>query len=678
MSMSNIDQYKADLIKKVKDQFKDKVLTGTDAKQLQYEEFAVDLCYKNINLTDILQSKLKSESKDSNCLVINIEKDVIRYKSIVSELQKIGMTNFVHLKATYWKEKKNMLNDLKFILEFLRNFQVNKDGIDGIDGKYDMIDLSELKMNDFSEFNDPNIYIQDGPLACYCSHVRSMIYGYTNFSPSQYTIIIEDDVFISNTEKIEKYIKEVPEDWDIILLNSMPLNIKYDSETWYKMNNTFHSTHFYIIRNSALPFIFQNIYPIYDQIDILIAKLYDKLNIYNIIDTVYQKNFSTNTQNNLNAIFNSPNYHGIRAYLNSIKTSTFLYLEYRLPNNTVRNGEIVEQIFFDVIYNFIVNNFNYEASNYYNDNIEPKTTTEVNVNFRSNENEDTYMKEIEDLYQHEEFKQIYHDLYIVINSCMKGKNVHYQTISLMKDIMNIIDCFELHNTNTNLRLINTNELNLEIEMKLHAYSYGSTANTYLCQIETENETSTNKQMILKVYNKNLRWKCENHDDSFQIFQNELNILNKLTDIYPANSIPRTPILIDVNSEKMFLIMNFLGTSLFEKFILPKNWKKQINNIFDYLTLHNIEYPEFNLKNILVLDNKISFVDFGLARFNQDNHQQNVINKNQNHAKIFIEIIEKLKDKMSILNEHQKNQKYILYQTFINNMKLENKYPYNIF
>ena len=45
-------------------------------------------------------------------------------------------------------------------------------------------DPNTLSINEFSEFNDPNIYIQDGPLACYCSHVRSMIYSYTNFDPS--------------------------------------------------------------------------------------------------------------------------------------------------------------------------------------------------------------------------------------------------------------------------------------------------------------------------------------------------------------------------------------------------------------------------------------------------------------------------------------------------------------
>jgi hypothetical protein len=52
--------------------------------------------------------------------VINLEKDVIRYKSVVSELQKIGMEGFVHLKATYWKEKKNNNKILNFTQLFMK------------------------------------------------------------------------------------------------------------------------------------------------------------------------------------------------------------------------------------------------------------------------------------------------------------------------------------------------------------------------------------------------------------------------------------------------------------------------------------------------------------------------------------------------------------------------------
>ncbi len=652
---------KKDFLQKLKN----KIFTGTDVKQLQYEENAVNLCYNHINLNNILENKKKDNDNDkkdndkndkkdndkkdndkkdkNNCIVINIEKDVIRYESIVLELQKIGMSGFVHLKATYWKEKKNMINDLQFIIDFLQDYS-------DTDNKSTK---SKLMMNDFSEINDPNIYIQDGPLACYCSHVRGMIYGHLNFQ--DYTIIIEDDAFISNTENIEKYIKEIPSNWDIILLNAYPLNIKYDTP-WYKMKNTFHSTHFYIIKNSALPIIFKNIYPIYDQIDVLIAKLYNKLNIYNITDTVYQKNFSTNTQNNLNAIFNSPGYQGIRDYLDNIKESLFEYLEFKLTDNSKNNIKIVEQIFYDVIYNFIVNNFNYETSNYFTND---KSKNIIDVNLKSKENEDTYINDLANDNNNKSYLKIYHDLYIVINCCMKGKNVHLQTLSLMKDINYIIDCFKLHNTTTNTYITKTTNPTKSESSVLKAYSYGSTANTYLVD-----------DLIIKVYNDNLRWKHENHNDLDKIFNVEIGILNKLKNI--NTDIPRTPILRNVDDESKTLTMNFLGTSLFEKFILPEDWKNQLNQIFDLLSENNIEYPEFNLKNIIVMNNNISFVDFGLAIINSD--LEYVKKQNKSHLQNFIEILEKLNSKFSD-NQSQIN---ILYQTFITNMKIENKYQNNIF
>ena len=63
---------------------------------------------------------------------------------------------------------------------------------------------------------------------------------------------------------------------------------------------------------------------------------------------------------------------------------------------------------------------------------------------------------------------------------------------------------------------------------------------------------------------------------------------------------------NVDNQQMILEMNFLGTSLFEKFNLPKNWKEQITDIFDYLSSNNIEYPEFNLKNIVVINETVLF------------------------------------------------------------------------
>ena len=80
-----------------------------------------------------------------------------------------------------------------FIKEFLKQFIVD------IDTSY------PIQINEFSEINDKNIHIQDGPLSCYCSHLRGMIYGLCNFK--DYTIMVEDDISITNTENIEEYLK---------------------------------------------------------------------------------------------------------------------------------------------------------------------------------------------------------------------------------------------------------------------------------------------------------------------------------------------------------------------------------------------------------------------------------------------------------------------------------------
>ncbi len=115
-----------------------------------------------------------SQVHKPHLLLINIEKDTERYLSTVEELKKLSINNFVHLLATYWKNKAQLTKDLNCILNY-----INKNNI---------------QINDFSEINDSNINIEDGPLACYCSHVRALIYGFHNFE--NYTIICEDDCIV--------------------------------------------------------------------------------------------------------------------------------------------------------------------------------------------------------------------------------------------------------------------------------------------------------------------------------------------------------------------------------------------------------------------------------------------------------------------------------------------------
>jgi hypothetical protein len=557
--------------------------TGTDVKQLQYEINIKEVCNDKINLKNILNI-------ENNLIIINIEKDTKRYDSAVEEIKKLSFDGFVHLKATYWKEKDKMKLDLIFILDFLKKFNKN-------------IKNTEITFNDFSEINDSNINIQDGPLGCYCSHVRAMIYGYLNFK--DYTIIAEDDILVSNTEKIEKYIKCIPDDWDIITLNSFPINSVYN-EPYYKYINTFHSTHFYIIKNKCLPKLFESVYPIYDQIDILIANLNKELNIYNIPNTVYQKNFSTNTQNNLYAILNSPGYHNIRVFLEELNKKLLEYVSNKLSNNNVEyNINITKNIISDVIYNYIINYTNLID---YQESILPEECC----------------------------NRIYELIYIIINCCVKGINVDYVTKQLLNDINYILDCFNYHDPSNNT----------------FAYNYGSTSNTYKI-------INNNTNHIMKVYNNKLRWSTKNHDNSQDIYDKELNILKKLVGEL------KFPQLISNNNN---IIISYMGTSLYENFNLPEDWKEQIIELFKILDKCNIYYPEFNLKNIVVLNKKISFIDYGLASCDSTNN---------NNCKIFIELLEKIVSKFEPI-KHNIETIQVLYKTFINNLKLEKTYENNIF
>jgi hypothetical protein len=620
-------------INKIKKEFDSKIATGADVKQLQYAPFVINQVSDKINLTKIIDDTFfpNKQNNKSNLLLINLEKDEIRYHSAVDEFSKLSLSGFVHIKGTYWKDKDKMVNDMSYVIDFLSKF--NKQ----------VPDNYKLKMNDFSEFNDKNIVIQDGPLACYCSHLRSMIYGYLNFS--DYTIVVEDDVLISNTEKIEKYLKMIPDDWDVICLNACPLNIAYTDEPFYKLRNTFHSTHFYIIRNRVLELIFQNVYPIYDQIDILLANLYDRINIYNIVDTVYQKNFSTNTQNNLYVIMNSPNYKPIREYIFTAQKELEKYINIKLPENDDRYKKLASNIIYDVVYNYVIHN--YIVSDYNGDTIKANIKEEIGI--------------VDDILGLMYLNNIYDCLFIVINCCIKGINVHKICVSLLKDMKYIIDCFDLHNT-----------IDLEYGKQLKAYNYGASANIYIIP---------EINVIVKIYNNKLRWTRENHNNIDDIYNREFKIMDKL------KYAPSFSLLLNKNkdSSKKIIKMSYKGESLYDNFSLPNNWKLQLKILFNLLSCNLIVYPEFNLKNIVVYDRgygkgpEISLIDYGLAEvvdiFNHDVYK-NIVAKNIANCNVFIEILEKLNQK--ITSNEDLRTKQILYLTLMNNYRIENKYTNNVF
>lgn len=563
------------------DEMKNHIATGVDAKILQYEENALEISDDRIDLIEILGGK-------QNCILINMEKDVERYHTSVEQLKKVSIQKFVHLKGTNGrnKNKEFLEKDLTYILNFISQFNSE-------------IKPKQIKINEFSEINDSEVHIQDGPLGCYCSHLRALIYGYLNYE--DYTIICEDDISITNTEKIKKYITQIPNDWDVICLNSKGKNISYGDLPFYKFTDEFHSGHFYIVKNSSMPEIFKWMYPMTDQVDVLLSNSHKVLNIYNIPDTVYQKNLETNTQNNLDTIFSSPNYNVVRDALNRSEDILNHFANIILPDNAERNKLIVKHIMYDVIYNFILTKGN---------NNEPSPNIEDYI----------FDNPYEGKWRH---KMLVTFVAFFLQCSKKGINPKLDGQSLVNVCLFTLNKFtELHDDNTK------------------AYSFGSTAHTY----------RVGDDLLLKRYNQKLRWATEGHDDSKTIMNKELEILNKLKDV---NSVPKL-----IDNVDMDIIMEYRGESIYNDFNLPDDWKNQITNIFSELTDNGIFYPEFRLHNILVLNGKISFVDFGMAEFidNCDNTE---------NLKKFIKYLGLLDDKFKVVTDL--NARHILISTFLQNV-----------
>jgi len=563
------------------DEIRNHIATGVDAKILQYEENALEISDDKIDLIEILGGK-------QNCILINMEKDVERYHTSVEQLKKVSIQKFVHLKGTNGrnKNKEFLEKDLTYILNFISQFNSE-------------IKPKQIKINELSEINDSGVHIQDGPLGCYCSHLRALIYGYLNYE--DYTIICEDDISITNTEKIKKYITQIPNDWDVICLNSKGKNISYGDLPFYKFTDEFHSGHFYIVKNSSMPEIFKWMYPMTDQVDVLLSNSHKVLNIYNIPDTVYQKNLETNTQNNLYTIFSSPNYNVVRDALNRSEDILNHFANIILPDNVERNKLIVKHIMYDVIYNFILTKGN---------NNEPGPNIEDYI----------FDNPYEGKWRH---KMLVTFVAFFLQCSKKGINPKLDGQSLVNVCLFTLNKFtELHDDNTK------------------AYSFGSTAHTY----------RVGDDLLLKRYNQKLRWTTEGHDDSKTIMNKELELLNKLKNV---NSVPKI-----IDSVDMDIIMEYRGESIYNDFNLPDDWKNQITNIFSELTDNGIFYPEFRLHNILVLNGKISFVDFGMAEFS-DNCD------NTENLKKFIKYLGLLDDKFKVVTDL--NARHILISTFLQNV-----------
>lgn len=591
-----------------------KIFYGTDAKILQYETDHLKKCHNTINLIEILSNSLFKKSVDTNCIMINLEHQDKRYHATLKELQKLSLSKFVHLKGSYWKNKQPFCDDLNNVLTFLKEFNSK-------------ISDNSVSIDAFSGVDDPNIDIQDGPLACYVSHLRAMIYGYQNFK--DYTIICEDDINILNTDYISKYLKEIPYDWDIVTLNTIA-KYKIYTEPWYKyekvydhpynpekVKGVFHSTHFYIINNKCLPFLFQNLYPITDQVDVLISELVHKLNIYNISESVCQHNLQTDTQNNLHVIFTSPFYEYQRELILNIEKYTNFFIDTILGNDD-NNSTLALHMIYDTIYHYVLT-----------DDALPQHSSDYLENYDMD-----YSK-----YQnYREYNLLLEAILYFINSAKKGIQIHEMSKGLLHNILYTINNFKEYH----------NRLNERFNKIYKAYDYGSTSNIYKLQ---------NSNIVVKQYNSKLRWTIKDHDNPLSIFDKELNILKSI------QGLTSSPKLIDYDKENLRIYLEYAGESLYRNFALPNNWKDQINNIFNELDNSKINYSEFWLQNILVLDNKITLVDYGLVEFNSDTD-------NKKNRKFFIDNLTALDSKLS--TEQDRNTRLRLIRTFFDNLKNQQK------
>ena len=190
--------------------------------------------------------------------VINLDYRIDRKKKFINDY-KLKKIKYEIIKAI---DKKN-----------LSALELYKDNILGIFGYNSLNNI----IRDFHyEFNDL------GAVGCYLSHIKT--WNKILEDNVDYGIIYEDDVLFNNyidDYKIKEYIKNVPKDWDIIIMNKNKVKMKKYKDNIFKVYE-FLCLHSYIIKKDSIEYIISNILPINQQIDWKLACLANQnlINIY--------------------------------------------------------------------------------------------------------------------------------------------------------------------------------------------------------------------------------------------------------------------------------------------------------------------------------------------------------------------------------------------------------------
>lgn len=120
-----------------------------------------------------------------------------------------------------------------------------------------------------------------GAVGCYLSHLS--VYEHALNSNLKQIFVLEDDTLFPKNfrqEFIQK-IKDVPKDWDILLLNWIPNRYIPYNKKWKKIKK-FYMMNAYMINKKGMEKILKLGIPIEKQIDSMLSDYSNKLNIYGI------------------------------------------------------------------------------------------------------------------------------------------------------------------------------------------------------------------------------------------------------------------------------------------------------------------------------------------------------------------------------------------------------------
>lgn len=191
------------------------------------------------------------------------------------------------------------------------------------------------------------------------------------------------------------------------------------------------------------------------------------------------------------------------------------------------------------------------------------------------------------------------------------------------------DVSYLSTSNISLQHSNNNKKN-NILTNSRFLRNGETFNGWTSKIEVYTDNN-NEKLIKKYYDKNIYKEI--------LVENFNNEVNSLILMKGEKHIPK---IYGINSKELSIIIEYCGEQINEN-NCPKNWKKQINEIYDILQKYNIYHNDVHSFNFCVKNKIIYLIDFGLAKHHIDWQYQNLNKEIINNSETIDELFKKIRD-----------------------------------